>query len=112
MVILKLVFEKASDKINHEVTMDILKHKGFGQRWMRWMDMIMNYGTSVLSTKNDYADGSTLRSNGLRSGLSAIATRIVHACTESVRVHDLLAKPAVLTREPTYNGSRPPSLYR
>jgi hypothetical protein len=32
MVVLKQEFEKAFDKIKHEVTMDILKHKGFAQR--------------------------------------------------------------------------------
>jgi hypothetical protein len=53
---------------------------------------------------------------GPRSELSAIAARTVRACVESFKVpdflRDLLAKPAVLTREPIRNKSRPPPLYR
>jgi hypothetical protein len=33
-MILKLDFEKAFDKIDHSAILDILKHKGFGTRWL------------------------------------------------------------------------------
>jgi hypothetical protein len=70
----------------------------------------------MLSTKTDYADGPTLRLDGPRSGLSAVAAQTVHACAEPVRVpdflRDLLAKHVGLTREPTCNGSGLPPLYR
>jgi hypothetical protein len=46
MVILKLAFEKAFDKIEHSAIMDILRHKGFRTKWSKWMDMIMGSGTS------------------------------------------------------------------
>jgi hypothetical protein len=69
-----------------------------------------------LSTKNVLADDLALRLDGPRSELSVVAARTVPAYAESVRVldflQDLLAKPEGLTREPTYNGSRPPPLYR
>jgi hypothetical protein len=42
MVILKLDFEKAFDKIEHNTILDILKHKGFGAKWLQWISMIMN----------------------------------------------------------------------
>lgn len=48
VVILKLDFEKAFDKIEHQVILDILKYKGFGDRWCRWIHMILSTGTSVL----------------------------------------------------------------
>jgi hypothetical protein len=64
----------------------------------------------MLSTKNVLANGSDLRANGLRSGLSVVAARTVRACAESARVPDflrgLITKHAGLTREPTCNGSR------
>lgn len=34
LVILKLDFEKAFDKVEHEAILMILKHKGFGYRWI------------------------------------------------------------------------------
>jgi hypothetical protein len=69
----------------------------------------------MLSTKIDRANGPTLRTDDPRFELSAVAAQIICACAKSVRVPDflrgLLAKPAGLTRESTYNGSRPPPLY-
>jgi hypothetical protein len=46
MVILKLDFGKSFDKLEHEAIIDILKHKGFGDKWIRWVSMIMSLGTS------------------------------------------------------------------
>lgn len=48
MVILKLDFEKAFDKIKHNAIMEIMRQKGFGVKWMRWMHMIMSFGTSSI----------------------------------------------------------------
>jgi hypothetical protein len=61
------------------------------------------------------ADGLSLRPDGPRSGLSTIAARTIRSCAYLVRVpdflRDFLAKHVGLTRELTYNGSRPPTLY-
>jgi retron-type reverse transcriptase len=46
MVILKLDFEKAFDKLEHDAIIDILRHKGFGDKWLHWISMILNSGTS------------------------------------------------------------------
>jgi hypothetical protein len=48
MVILKLDFEKAFDKIEHEVILRILQHKGFGDKWRKWIKMILSIGTSAI----------------------------------------------------------------
>jgi hypothetical protein len=54
--------------------------------------------------------------SGPEAGQSAVVTRTVRACVESVMVsrflRDLLAKSAGLIRKATYNGSKPPTLYR
>lgn len=46
LVILKLDYEKAFDKIEHQAILDILRHKGFGDRWISWIGDILGSGTS------------------------------------------------------------------
>jgi retron-type reverse transcriptase len=48
MVFLKLDFEKAFDKVEHEVFLRNLHHKGFGIKWRRWINMILSSGTSAI----------------------------------------------------------------
>ena len=45
IVILKLDFEKAFDKLEHEVILQILKYKGFSSRWISWIQNILGSGT-------------------------------------------------------------------
>jgi hypothetical protein len=49
MVILKLDFEKAFDRVKHEVILRVLQHKGFGEKWRNWIKMIMSSSTSSIS---------------------------------------------------------------
>lgn len=46
IVILKLDFEKAFDKIEHQTILEVLKHKGFPDRWNKWMEGILGSGNS------------------------------------------------------------------
>jgi hypothetical protein len=46
LVILKLDFKKAFDKVEHQLKLQVMKHKGFGQKWLHWMEMIFQSGTS------------------------------------------------------------------
>jgi hypothetical protein len=46
IVILKLDFEKAFDKVEHHAMLSIMQHKGFGPKWISWMKHIFNSGTS------------------------------------------------------------------
>jgi hypothetical protein len=46
MVILKLDFEKAFDKIGHEVILQLLEKKGFPAKWNEWIKGILSSGTS------------------------------------------------------------------
>jgi hypothetical protein len=46
VVILKLDFEKAFDKIEHQAILEILKSKGFGIKWVNWIKEILGTATS------------------------------------------------------------------
>jgi hypothetical protein len=48
MVILKLDFKKAFDKVEQEVILRIMQHKGFGNKWRNSMKMLMCSGTSAI----------------------------------------------------------------
>jgi hypothetical protein len=49
LVILKLDFEKAFDKVEHEVIIQMLQHKGFPQKWLAWIrDILVSGASSVL----------------------------------------------------------------
>jgi hypothetical protein len=48
MVILKLDFEKAFDKIEHEVIIQVMAQKGFPMKWIKWIKDIFSSGTSSI----------------------------------------------------------------
>ena len=45
-MILKLDFEKAFDKLEHQVILQVMKHKGFSDRWINWIENILSSGSS------------------------------------------------------------------
>jgi hypothetical protein len=47
IIILKLDFEKAFDKVEHEFMIQIMRSKGFPEQWLNWMSMIFTTGTLV-----------------------------------------------------------------
>jgi len=51
IIILKLDFEKAFDKVEHELMIQIMQSKGFLDRWITWMKMIFGSGTSAVSSQ-------------------------------------------------------------
>lgn len=48
LVIIKLDFEKAFDKIEHQAMLTLMKAKGFGPKWLSWMQSIFSSGTSAV----------------------------------------------------------------
>lgn len=46
IVILKLDFEKAFYRMEHETMLALMKARGFGVLWLKWMKCIFNFGIS------------------------------------------------------------------
>ena len=46
MIILKLGFEKAFDRIEHQFILEVLRAKGFGEKWIGWITNILRTATS------------------------------------------------------------------
>lgn len=47
-VVLKLDFAKAFDTIEYKAIITILQAKGFGQRWIMWMNLLFNSASSAV----------------------------------------------------------------
>jgi retron-type reverse transcriptase len=48
IVVLKLDFEKAFDKIEHTTILDILKARGFGKKWIKRIEILLSSGISAI----------------------------------------------------------------
>jgi hypothetical protein len=48
LLILKLDFEKAFDKVDYEVILHVLRHKGFPEKWNKWIKDILSSDTSSI----------------------------------------------------------------
>lgn len=46
IVILKLDFQKAFNKIEHQFILQILEHKGFSHKWISWISNLLQSGSS------------------------------------------------------------------
>jgi hypothetical protein len=43
-----LDFEKAFDKLEHQVIIHVMKHRGFPDKWIKWIENILGSGTSSI----------------------------------------------------------------
>jgi retron-type reverse transcriptase len=48
ILVLKLDFEKAFDKIEHSTILELLRARGFGDKWLNWVHIILSSGTSAV----------------------------------------------------------------
>jgi hypothetical protein len=67
IVILKLDFDKAFDMVEQEVIISMLRHKGFSEKWVRWVEVILSSGTSQVLLNG--VPGKSVRcKRGVRQG--------------------------------------------
>ena len=54
LVIIKLDFKNAFDKIEHQAILKLMEAKGFNQKWTSWMTEIFSTGTSVVLLNHEW----------------------------------------------------------
>jgi hypothetical protein len=97
-VILKLDFEKGFDKIEHEVIINVMEHKGFPEKWISWIRAILPSGTSSVLL-NGYQARSFITEGGLDRGilcppfLFVMAADLLQSIVNKAKDRGLLSLP-------------------
>jgi hypothetical protein len=107
VIILKLDFEKAFDKPEQEFILEILRHKGFGQTWISWIQNILSSGTTkvllngVLS-KTIHCRGGVRQGDALSPLLFVLATDFIQTTVNSAMRRGLINRPIPLQSSPDF----------
>jgi hypothetical protein len=101
IIILKLDFKKAFDKVEHNLMLKIMEHKGFPDRWMAWMKLFFGSGTSSVLLNG--VPGKVFHcKRGVRQGdplsplLFVLAADFLQDLLNSAKDQSLLSLPLVL----------------
>jgi hypothetical protein len=72
IVILKLDFKKAFDKVEHQVILNMLQRKGFSLTWVGWIGSILSTSTSQVLLNG--VPGKTIHCKRSEAGRSSLST--------------------------------------
>jgi hypothetical protein len=92
-IILKIDFEKAYDKVNWPFLQQVLRMKGFSERWCAWIDKVVTRG-SVCVKVNDDTRHFFQTKQGLRQGgpLSSWKGKVLSAGERLVLINSVLSR--------------------
>jgi hypothetical protein len=94
----KLDFEKAFDTIEHELILQVLRHKGFPRRWVKWIQGILTSATSSILLNGTHGKVFHHR-RGVRQGdplsslLFVLAADLLQSIINKAKDSDLLRLP-------------------
>ena len=101
LIIIKLDFEKAFDKVEHHAMKSIMQHKGFGSKWLSWMDLIFSSSTSSILLNG--VPGKVFHcKRGVRQGdplfllLYVLASYLLQSMINNARMEGILNLPIPL----------------
>jgi retron-type reverse transcriptase len=98
IVILKLDFEKAFDKIEHNTILEILRARGFGERWIKWINMILGSGTLAILLngtpgKKIYCKRGVRQGDPLSPLLFVLAADLLQSILNKAMFQNLIERP-------------------
>jgi hypothetical protein len=107
LVILKFDFEKAFDKVEHQLMLQIMEKKGFPSKWLDWMRLIFESGTSAVIL-NGVPGKAFFCKMGVRQGdslsplLFVLAADLLQTLLNAAQASGDLSPPVPLPNDPDF----------